>query len=234
MKCMQVIFLVLIFTVSISTKRRKNKYTDNDVLEKSEVTVKYPTYALKIPPIITARKWTSSSLSTTPVTCKSSNVTQALKELRKKIKCKPRETVVEVSAPDGFKVYPNTFVVNRCGGMCTGGKKCLPTRKTDAEFYVRSVKIKTGMNYCNRIKVPEDIECNCGCPQKKKCLTDQKFDPILCKCVCTNKEEEERCLEKINMNFKWKSKDCTCGCKREKVCTTGTVWKREECRCVKE
>lgn len=64
MKCIQVIVtILLLFSVSIYSKQRKRKYSlENDVLEKSEVILKYPTYALKMPPIITSRKRMSSKV----------------------------------------------------------------------------------------------------------------------------------------------------------------------------
>ncbi|XP_063920533.1 balbiani ring protein 3-like [Zophobas morio] len=235
-KFFQVLVVVVLLSASGNTKRKKNKFSsENDVLEKSEVTLKFPTYALKMPPIITSRKRTNAKIDPVPVSCKSSNVTRSLNELRKKIRCIPRDTVVEVAAPDSSKVIPNTVVVKRCGGMCSGSKKCLPKKRTNVDFYVRTTDQKSGMVFCSRISVPEDTECQCDCPEKKRCSVDQKFDPTLCKCVCTNKEEERDCVDKadVDSNFKWSAKTCSCGCRREKICTTGTTWERTECRCVK-
>ncbi|CAH1371271.1 unnamed protein product [Tenebrio molitor] len=233
-KCIPIVFLIILLSVSVTSKRKKaNKYnSDNEILEKSEVTLKFPMYALKVPPVITSRKPSKTKLDPVALACNSPNVTKSLSELRKKIKCEPREMVVEIGAPDGFKVVPNTVVVKRCGGMCSGNKKCLPSQRANVDFYVRTTNSKSAMVFCNRISVPEDVACHCACPEKKRCSIDQKFDPTMCKCVCTNKDEEQECLDKADMNFKWSARTCSCGCRREKLCTTGTTWVREECRCV--
>ncbi|RZC32789.1 uncharacterized protein BDFB_003999, partial [Asbolus verrucosus] len=174
--------------VTVNSKKKKNKLNDseNDVLEKSEVILKFPTYALKMPPIITSRKHANNKVDPVQVSCKSKNVTKSLSNLRKKIQCIPRDTVVDISAPDGSAVSPSTVVVKRCGGMCSGGKKCISSKKTNVEFYVRTTHQKSTMVFCSRISVPEDTECQCGCEVKKSCSINQKFDTTLCKCICTN------------------------------------------------
>lgn len=59
--------VVVLLSASGNTKRKKNKFSsENDVLEKSEVTLKFPTYALKMPPIITSRKRTNAKIDPVP------------------------------------------------------------------------------------------------------------------------------------------------------------------------
>lgn len=44
------------------------------------------------------------------VACNSQNVTKSLNDLKKQIKCIPRETLVEIAAPDGSKVSKNIVI----------------------------------------------------------------------------------------------------------------------------
>jgi hypothetical protein len=66
---MPIVFLIILLSVSVTSKRKKaNKYnSDNEILEKSEVTLKFPMYALKVPPVITSRKPSKTKLD--PVAC---------------------------------------------------------------------------------------------------------------------------------------------------------------------
>lgn len=60
--CLYLIFLIILASAPTITEQKKyRKSEDNDILEKSEVTLKIPTYAIKMPPIITSRKRTGTN-----------------------------------------------------------------------------------------------------------------------------------------------------------------------------
>lgn len=69
----KILFLIIIVidcTISVKKKKTKRNNSDdsieNDILEKSEVVLKFPTYAMKMPPIITSRRRTSSKVDPLP------------------------------------------------------------------------------------------------------------------------------------------------------------------------
>ncbi|XP_044748204.1 balbiani ring protein 3-like isoform X2 [Coccinella septempunctata] len=168
------------------------------------------------------------------VSCESSNVTSALKELRQQVKCVPRDGIVNLKAPEGFMVSPNTVMVKKCGGMCNGARSCLSKTTRQAEFFVRSVNFQTNEVVCSSILVPEDTSCVCGCETKMTdCLPTQKYDKNMCVCKCINMQDYQNCVKKSQMNFKWDEKTCSCVCSITKICTTGSHWIPSECRCAK-
>ncbi|XP_025829714.1 balbiani ring protein 3-like, partial [Agrilus planipennis] len=169
------------------------------------------------------------------------------KSLKKKIRCQPRETVVELTLNNAnvngsgtelnglssSRIIPNVVVVKRCGGLCGGRKTCLSSEQKYKTFYVKT--IKDNRVHCLGVQVAEDVKCRCGCDRREsQCTLYQTYDKNNCTCTCKNKTEKLNCLKYGGSNKHWDDKTCSCSCRKSQPCTTGTVWSTEECRCTKE
>lgn len=83
---------------------------------------------------------------------------------------------------NSLQIIPNTVVVKRCGGACSGRYRCIATETRNTTFYV---KTKMGSSIsCSSIMVLEDVYCKCGCEKKRDCPGEQYYDEDLCKCMC--------------------------------------------------
>ncbi|KAJ8928562.1 hypothetical protein NQ314_018880 [Rhamnusium bicolor] len=170
------------------------------------------------------------------VNCKSKQFTKTVKEITKKTKCEPRETIVDI-VYDGAKVVPNKVSTKLCTGVCSGAKTCVSVESRNISLAVRTI-LSNEQIQCSTVMVPEDIKCKCDCDIKQSdCLPTQIFEKKFCKCKCVNEDEYLNCLNKIKHSptkkYTWNKETCACQCVHEKICTTGTVWNRNECKCVR-
>ncbi|KAF2905117.1 hypothetical protein ILUMI_01054 [Ignelater luminosus] len=223
----------------LSQKRDKDysQTSDNEIYQKTNIiTVKFPkiefpSNSTKMEPNITRRR-INTNVQPVEENCQTKTFRTELNQLRQKIKCEPRDTVVDLVSAFGDIITPNAVVVKRCGGMCTGTKRCLPSQKKDVKFYVRT--IRDNQMYCSSIIVSEDTKCKCGCQQKPSdCTENQVYNRERCACICRNEKDYTQCVENPNENFHWDERTCSCVCHQSKSCTTGTYWVENECRCSK-
>ncbi|XP_018571614.1 balbiani ring protein 3-like isoform X2 [Anoplophora glabripennis] len=168
--------------------------------------------------------------------CDNKGFTKVLKEINRKTKCSPRDTIVDLIY-EGAKVVPNKVTTKLCTGVCSGSKTCLSVARRNISISVRTI-LNDGKVQCSTVLVPEDTKCRCDCDMSQShCLESQAFDKKFCKCKCVNDREYFNCMNKIiNHTPKkhwWNKNTCTCECLSEKVCTTGTIWNKNECKCVR-
>nr|XP_023025268.1 balbiani ring protein 3-like isoform X2 [Leptinotarsa decemlineata] len=165
--------------------------------------------------------------------CSSEEFQKNMKAMSKKVKCKPRATIVDIKY-EGGKVLPEKISTKLCSGGCSGTKTCLSVEKKNISM---AVAVLVSGNYqCSRVVIPQDIKCKCGCDKENiKCLPSQVFDKKFCKCKCINEKEHHLCQKKIanHGKFVWNRDKCLCECKFQYICTTGTEWDRNQCRCTK-
>ncbi|CAG9856099.1 unnamed protein product [Phyllotreta striolata] len=186
--------------------------------------------------------------------CSTSESLKTIKEMAKKIKCKPRETIVDIKYRGRkvrtkyitnlsykirslcLQVIPGKVTTKLCSGFCSGSSSCIATETANVSLSV-SIPDSSGRLQCSVVQVPEDVKCKCGCDKKLfDCNKKQAFDKKFCKCKCTNEEEKRSCLSKMKNGinkYYWSKEECFCKCRNEFVCTTGTRWDHEICRCVK-
>ncbi|XP_045478982.1 uncharacterized protein LOC123683989 isoform X1 [Harmonia axyridis] len=249
-KIQLLLFITLFFTEAVSAKRKnplrkrlesysvpkisyrfqRNEFDIPDFFDQNSVFLNGPGFDLTP----TFRSGVANVNPLQAVSCESSNVSSALKELSKRVKCIPRDGIVNLKAPERFMVSPNTVMVKKCGGMCNGARSCISKTTRDATFFVRAVNLQTNEVLCSSILVPEDTSCSCGCETKMTdCLPTQKYDKNMCVCKCINMQDYRNCVKKSSMNFRWDEKTCSCICAVTKICTTGSHWIPSECRCAK-
>ncbi|KAG5883126.1 hypothetical protein JTB14_030961 [Gonioctena quinquepunctata] len=148
--------------------------------------------------------------------CNSKEFRTSMKEMSKKVKCKPRETIVDIKYKGG-KVVPEKISTKLCTGVCSGSKTCLSVERKNISLAILNVNV-AAINH--RLVVP---------PHK---FSTKKF----CKCKCINEEEHRLCIKKITNHYNkyvWNKNICSCDCKFEYICTTGTEWEKNQCKCVK-
>ncbi|KAK5643867.1 hypothetical protein RI129_007712 [Pyrocoelia pectoralis] len=118
--------------------------------------------------------------------CQSVNFKNEFNSIRQRVKCEPRDTVVDLVPPLGATLIPNAVIVKRCGGMCNGFKRCLPVQSQEKKMYVKTVRNSEIL--CTSITVLEDVKCRCSCVQSPKdCTHFQIYSKETCSCNCKNK-----------------------------------------------
>ncbi|KAF5271188.1 hypothetical protein FQR65_LT05332 [Abscondita terminalis] len=165
--------------------------------------------------------------------CVSNDFKNEFNNLRQRVKCEPRDTVVDLISPYGTTLTPNAVIVKRCGGMCNGFKRCLPVQTKETKFYIKTVQ--DNKIHCNSISVVEDVKCRCNCLQTPKdCTNLQTYNKNKCSCICKDQNAYNSCIENQNENTFWDDSTCSCVCQHNRSCTTGTHWNESECRCIKD
>ncbi|KAJ8945287.1 hypothetical protein NQ318_002744 [Aromia moschata] len=171
------------------------------------------------------------------VSCNSKTFAKTVKEITRKIKCAPRDTIVDIVYA-GAKVTPNKVSTKLCRGVCSGSNKaCLSVERKNVSLSIRTI-LNDGKVECATVTVPEDTKCKCDCDiTQSDCLSTQIFDKKFCKCKCINEEEYKNCMHKIKHSIMkkhtWNKDVCSCECLQRKVCTTGTIWNENECKCIR-
>ncbi|KAK4886994.1 hypothetical protein RN001_003265 [Aquatica leii] len=231
------IFQLTLMSSVLSRKlQKKSKLSENNhVLEKDKlITARLPvmeTFFNKHPGAIHRR--IKTQVDPVEESCQSSNFKNEFNTLRQRIKCEPRDSVVDLISPHGAILTPNAVIVKRCGGMCNGFKRCLPVQTKEIKFYIKT--IKNNQIHCSSISVIEDVKCRCNCMQTANdCNKLQNYNKDKCSCICRNQIEYNNCINSQNENMIWDENTCSCVCQQNKSCTTGTYWKESECRCIKQ
>ncbi|KAF5270104.1 hypothetical protein FQA39_LY08516 [Lamprigera yunnana] len=220
-----------LFTSSVFSRKlhKKGKASDNKVFEKMHsITVKIPILeASSHKRHVVAPRTIATTVEPVEESCQSDNFKNQFSTLKQKVRCEPRDTVVELVSPLGAILTPNAVIVKRCGGMCNGFKSCLSVQQKEQQFYVKI--IKNNKIHCSSVTVVEDIKCRCNCIQTpSNCNKLQTYNKDKCSCVCKNQREHNQCVE--NQDMIWNDSLCSCVCQQRKSCTTGTYWEERECR----
>ncbi|XP_059609483.1 platelet-derived growth factor subunit A isoform X1 [Phlebotomus argentipes] len=156
--------------------------------------------------------------------------------------CTPEMTLVPLipvnSENDPSVVYyPQCTRVKRCGGCCSHRLlSCQPTETETLTFTIIKSQYTGGtrMQLVERVPiiVEQHTKCRCNCAVKEEhCNRFQRYESSQCKCVCTNLEDQSKCLKESELKI-WDSSTCNCRCRESKGCTTGTFFDENQCKCI--
>ncbi|CAH1159724.1 unnamed protein product [Phaedon cochleariae] len=194
-----------------------------------------PEVSLRMPEFVVEPTKGKTRKKNKELTCNSKQFKTTMKEMTKKIKCRPRDTIVDIKYK-GSKVLPNKVSTKLCSGVCSGTKTCMAVESKNVSLTV-SIQDSSSRFKCSNVMIPEHTKCRCGCDKTSTdCSPSQIFDKKFCKCKCKNDNDYQMCMENISSNFNkyvWNKITCSCDCKVEYVCTTGTDWDRNECKCIR-
>lgn len=151
--------------------------------------------------------------------------------------CKPELTLVNLneSTDPNIFIFPNCIRIERCGGCCN--HDLLECQPRDIEMQKMRLIQTTfqGANYEHVGEVVVSVEkhktCQCGCKIKEHhCNDRQYYVSNLCRCECTDKNQEAECKRRPYDRF-WDPDRCECRCKNKIDCSTGMRFDPNTCRC---
>ncbi|KAK7576388.1 hypothetical protein V9T40_012674 [Parthenolecanium corni] len=150
--------------------------------------------------------------------------------------CNPEQRTVNLRDTDDPTLfyYPSCTRVDRCGGCCSHELlTCQPKTKQYINYTVHVSKYigKSKLEYRGTkvVTVEKHLKCNCECKVKPTdCTSQQKYEENDCRCVCTNKEEEQRCTQEEKTKL-WNPSTCQCQCREVHECSSGFFF--DETRC---
>ncbi|XP_055682725.1 platelet-derived growth factor subunit A isoform X2 [Lutzomyia longipalpis] len=156
--------------------------------------------------------------------------------------CTPELTLVSLiptEAPNDPSIvyYPQCTRVKRCGGCCSHRLlSCQPTETETLTYTIVKSQYTGGVRMQLVERVPIIVEqhtkCRCACAVKEEhCNRFQRYEASQCKCVCTNLEDQSKCLKESELKI-WDSNACNCRCRETKGCTTGTFFDETQCQCI--
>uniref|UniRef100_A0A6B2EIR1 Putative vascular endothelial growth factor a-a-like protein n=1 Tax=Phlebotomus kandelakii TaxID=1109342 RepID=A0A6B2EIR1_9DIPT len=156
--------------------------------------------------------------------------------------CSPEMSLVSLIPTDSpndpsIVYYPQCTRVKRCGGCCSHRLlSCQPIEKETLTFTIIKSQYTGGarMQLVERVPIIVDqhTKCRCGCAvQEEHCNRFQRYEKSQCKCICTNLEDQSKCLKESELKI-WDSKACNCRCRETKGCTTGTFFDENQCQCI--
>lgn len=119
--------------------------------------------------------------------------------------CQPIDTLISTIPADerdpSVFYFPSCVLVKQCGGCCAhSGTTCTPTDEIEKTVTVKKTKYVNTAKLMNvgdiSVKVKEHNKCKCLCKKTQAdCNSMQRFVKNQCRCECTNKDEEERCVQ---------------------------------------
>lgn len=157
-----------------------------------------------------------------------------------KAECRPENVSVSLANSDDPTVIfiPKCTRIERCGGCCSNKLlACQPTET--ATISVQVIKTQytgTGakkLKYLGKEIIPleKHLKCKCSCKiRAEHCLPNQQYRSSQCRCVCANKDEEQKCSRDPDRKY-WDFQACTCKCRYVMECSTGSFYDHNECRC---
>ncbi|XP_037797692.1 vascular endothelial growth factor A-like [Penaeus monodon] len=161
--------------------------------------------------------------------------TRSRRQYEKLPACKPRTVTEPVEQHhNGVRTIPTCIERKVCGGCCSAGRLCVPTKTKGVTKKV----IQLGTNTATPVflNVTEDEECECVCKIKASdCSNSQRqeydHENCMCKCKSSLKAEKDMC-ESLG-NF-WDYNNCRCACRSliKRECSSGYYFDELTCNCV--
>ncbi|GAB0095765.1 hypothetical protein DMENIID0001_111860 [Sergentomyia squamirostris] len=146
-------------------------------------------------------------------------------------------SLIPKDAPNDASIvyYPECTRIKQCGGCCARLLSCQPIETETLTFTILKSQYTGGNRMMLKEKIPVIVEqhtkCKCGCAVKEEhCNRNQKYESNQCKCICTNLEDQSKCL-KEDLKI-WDTVSCTCRCRESKSCTTGSYFDENNCQCL--
>ncbi|XP_018563835.1 uncharacterized protein LOC108905450 isoform X2 [Anoplophora glabripennis] len=153
--------------------------------------------------------------------------------------CTPELKTVSLATTDDPSILyiPQCTKVERCGGCCSHDLlSCQPQEIETLTFKVTKTQYKPDtrkLKYVGKeiVTVEKHNKCKCDCKIKEEnCNKYQEYRPSLCRCICTNSDEETKCYK--SSKKLWNSELCACQCREVLQCSTGYYFDQIECKCM--